>query len=261
MGEEYKHNDFKSLCAGYVLEVLEDEERKEFELILQEATEEQRKLFEDMKKIRDQLALATEPLVPSPDLEDRIVENIETSKHDRIGNNRKSIPVWVYKAAAAILLIGTLALGYFTADLSQTIKQQEAVITELRNEVERQDELLFVLAAKEVRLVTMRGLEPSPDSYGKVVWDPQNRQAILQLANLPAPPEGKDYQLWLINDGESPVPAGVFNFDQPSDDLFFKVEQLQEVSSPQANSFAVTLEPKGGVLQPTGDMYLLGQRS
>ncbi|MEL7833763.1 anti-sigma factor [Fodinibius sp. Rm-B-1B1-1] len=262
MSEQEKHNDFKSLCAGYVLGALTDDEQKQFKQMLEDATEEERQIYEDMKAAKDELALATEPVSPSADVERRIFESIEsTDQYEDGQSDANIIPMWVYKAAAAVLLIGFLGLSYYTSNLSGTIEQQEAQITQLKSELEQQDELLSVLAAKEVRLVKMGGLEPSPEGYGKIVWDPEKRQAILQLANLPAPPEGKDYQLWLIKGNQNPISAGVFNFEQPSSDLFFKVEQLNESPSPQENTFAVTLEPEGGVPQPTGDMFLVGKQS
>lgn len=170
------------------------------------------------------------------------------------------IPIWVYRAAAAIFLIASLTFAYVTFDLSETVDSQQTEITELQSQLDRQEQLLTVLSAREITLVNMNGLEPSPEGYGKILWDPENGEAVLQLANLPAPPQDKDYQLWLIKAGENPISAGVFNFEQPSTDLFFRVEQLNEQPSPQSNSFAVTLEPKGGVPQPTGDMFLLGEQ-
>lgn len=262
MSEQNKHNDFESLCAGYVFGSLDADEREQFEQMLQDATDEQQKIYEDMKSAKDELALATEPISPADDVERRIFENIEgTDNKNEDPSKTNIIPMWAYQAAAAVLLIGFLGLSYYVSNLSGTIEQQEAQITQLKSELDKQDELLSVLAAKEVRLVTMGGLEPSPEGYGKIVWDPEKRQAILQLANLPAPPKGKDYQLWLIKGNQNPISAGVFNFKQPSNDLFFKVEQLNESPSPQENTFAVTLEPEGGVPQPTGDMFLLGKQS
>lgn len=261
MSQESKHTDFEALCAGHVLDALDTDEQQQFEEMLQDATDEQQQMLEDMKEVRDELALAVEPASPSDDVEKRILDEIEdVGEAAEAFNDTNIIPMWAYKAAAAILLIGFVGLSYYSLNLSGTVEQQKTVITELQSELERQDELLSVLAAKEVRLVAMGGQEPSPDGYGKIIWDPQKRQAILQLANLPAPPKGKNYQLWLIKEGENPIPAGVFDFDQPSDDLFFKVEHLDESPSPHSNTFAVTLEPEGGVPQPTGDMFLVGKQ-
>jgi len=265
MNKEKEHNDFEALCAGYVLDALSKEEVKQFESMLQNASPEERDLLTKMEKVRDEFPLMTEPVAPSDNVEDRLFADLSSrqkpAKNQSSGDDKvvgRIIPIWAYKAAAALFLIGSLTLVWMNSDLSETVTEQGAVITELRSDLERQDRLLDVLAAREVTLVMMGGLDPSPDGYGKILWDPENRQAVLQLANLPVPDQDKDYQLWLIKDGENPISAGVFSFDQSSSDLFFKVEQLDE-PSPVSNAFAVTLEPKGGMPQPTGDMFLLGQ--
>lgn len=260
MEKQEHHNDFEALCAGYVLGTLSASEVAEFEKALQNATPEQQQLFEDMNVVRDEMALASGFERPSPAVEESIFTAISEDKPASapVKSTGNVIPLWVYKAAAAILLIGALSLGYLNFGLTDTVAEQQVRITELQTELERQNQLLNVLAAREITVVMMGGLDPSPDGYGKIIWDTDNRQAVLQLANLPAPPEENDYQLWLIKDGQDPISAGVFTFEQPSIDLFFKVEQLAEDPSPVSNAFAVTLEPKGGMPQPTGDMFLLG---
>lgn len=265
MTNEEQHNDFEALCAGYVLDALTDEENRQFETMLRDATPEQIQLFEEMMEIRDELALASEPKSPSLKVEENIMAAItdddgDSDFSDDSNGSQNIIPMWAYQAAAAIFLIVSLTFAYVTFDLSETVDSQQSQITELQSQLDRQEQLLTVLSGREVTLVNMNGLDPSPEGYGKILWDPDKGEAVLQLANLPAPPQDKDYQLWLIKEGQNPISAGVFNFDQPSTDLFFRVEQLNEEPSTQSNSFAVTLEPKGGVPQPTGDMFLLGEQ-
>ncbi len=260
MEKQEQHNDFEALCAGYVLGALSTSEEAEFEEALKQATPEQRQLFEEMKSVRDEMALASGFDIPSPKVEESIFSSISGEKVSGKSSEPASniIPLWLYKAAAALLLIGALTLTYLNFGLTDTVADQQAQITQLQTELERQNQLLNVLAAREITLVMMGGLGPSPEGFGKIIWDTDSRRAVLQLANLPAPPDEKDYQLWLIKDGQNPISAGVFSFDQPSSDLFFKVEQIAEDPSPISNAFAVTLEPKGGMPQPTGDMFLLG---
>jgi len=263
MSEKETYNDFESLCTGYVLNALSEEERRQFEKMLENASNEELALLEELTEARDEMALAAESPEPRDDLFIDILSEI--SKEPR---KAPIIPIWGYRLAAAILLIGLLGLVMFSQQLSGTldektavIEEQTTIITELQTELEKRNELLAILESREVNFVIMAGLDVNPEGYGKVIWDTENQRALLQLANLPAPPEDRDYQLWLIKDEQSPISAGVFNFERTSTDLFFKVEELQEQPSDIMNMFAVTLEPKGGMPQPTGDMYLLGQEN
>jgi anti-sigma-K factor RskA len=78
---------------------------------------------------------------------------------------------------------------------------------------------------------------------------------MLLAYNLPAPPAGKEYQLWYISDGK-PLPGGVFRTDAKGNG------ELKGIVSPEgraAGVFAVTLEPQGGGSAPTSAPILLSQ--
>jgi len=288
MNEQETHNDFESLCAGYVLGALSEEEKRTFEKMLDEASPEQIKIYRQMVRIKDDLSLAADPMEPSENLFDNILDEISTGKataetvtsgpetsESSSSTPSNIIPMWVFKAAAAVLLAGVLGLALYSqqqstlvvqqeaqiSDLQSELEQQNQMLTQLETELERKEELLAILESRDVNLILMAGQETNPNGYGKIIWDPENERALLQVANLPEPAEDKDYQLWLIKDQQSPVSAGVFSFDQPSTDLFYKIESLNERPSDISNTFAVTLEPKGGAPQPTGSMYLLGQQN
>lgn len=287
MSEKETYNDFESLCAGYVLGALTREEERKFEQMLEDATPAQMEIYRQMTRIKDDLSLAADPIEPSDDLFDRILADIDDSDSSNIhsigsaddnkeaGTSKSGSGTgWFLKAAAAILLAGMLGLLLYSQQQSSLIDQKEThisvlqselenqnqLLTQLETELERKTELLAILESREVNLILMAGLETSPDGYGKIIWDPENERALLQVANLPEPSEENDYQLWLIKDEQDPISAGVFSFEQTATDLFYRIDRLEERPSDISNTFAVTLEPKGGMPQPTGDMYLLGQK-
>lgn len=287
MGNEKSHTEkFEELCAGYVLQALEEEERKEFEQMLEEASEEERLLYQNMRSTANQLSFAVERQEPSFSLKDELMTEIrsesdegqsqnnvtsidedrETDKDssDEIGGDEKEFNWPAFAAAASFaLLIITLSLLFYSFNLSSEIQKKESVIaqketqiSELKSELQQKEEMLAILESRDVNLVLMSGMEVNPDGYGKIIWDDEKQQALLQVSNLPPVPENKDYQLWLIKDNK-PISAGVFAVNE-EDDKFFKIEKMAEASERSANAFAVTMEPKGGVPQPTGDMYLMG---
>lgn len=288
MSEQETHNDFESLCAGYVLGALSEDEKRTFEQMLDEASPDQLEIYRQMVRIKDDLSLAADPMEPSEGLFDKILDDI--SDDERSGSTGVSgsvmsesdsstsanvLPMWVFKVAAAVLLAAVLGLALYSQQQSSLVDQQETqitvlqseleqriqLLTQLETELERKEELLAILESREVNLILMAGQETNPDGYGKIIWDPENERALLQVANLPEPADDQDYQLWLIKDQQSPISAGVFTFEQPSTDLFYRIDSLNERPSDVSNTFAVTLEPKGGAPQPTGSMYLLGQQN
>jgi anti-sigma-K factor RskA len=66
---------------------------------------------------------------------------------------------------------------------------------------------------------------------------------------MPPVPEGKTYQIWVIED-DVPKPSGLF---EPSED---SVAAVVEHPLDEADVVAVTVEPEGGSPQPTTDPML-----
>ena len=67
-------------------------------------------------------------------------------------------------------------------------------------------------------------------------------------------PTAKSYQLWVIPTDGNPINAGVFNPTTGHADHWMM--KMPPGLSPKM--FAITLEPTGGMPQPTGPMVLMG---
>ncbi len=262
MSDRSSHNNaFEELCAGYVLGALSEEDRHRFETMLADADQSQRQLFRQLRAAANQIAFTVEAESPSPAVKQQLMERVqETSNDDKKRSNRFMMAV----AACFALFVITAALIFYSFNLSESIDNKEAIIAQqqqkiirLQNKVQKREELLSILSARTVDMIVMTGLEVNTDGYGKIIWDPETNRALLQLSNLPPDPPGKDYQLWLIKNNK-PIPAGVFSVNTTDEASFFKVQEIPNVSEEAAGAFAVTLEPEGGVPQPTGEMYLLG---
>jgi anti-sigma-K factor RskA len=275
MANEYSHSEkFEKLCAGYVLNALNEAESKEFEKMLSDASEEERIFYQSMQSAANQLAFTVEGNEPSEALKERLMEHIR-SKDDSDQQESSAIDEavefeedginWGALTAAAsfALLIISLSLIFYSFSLNskvnnkeEVISQQKTKITELETELQQKKEMLAILEAREVAMIVMSGMEINPNGYGKVIWDSEKQQALLQVSNLPSVPSNKDYQLWLIKNNK-PVSVGVFTVNTERD-TFFKIEKIVKADEQSANAFAITMEPKGGMPQPTGDMYLMG---
>jgi anti-sigma-K factor RskA len=256
---------FTELCTGHVLNALSEGEEKKFQQLLADASEEQIVILEELRAISAEMATLSPADTPSLAVKEKIMNLATGSK----STQREKAPVrqlsWYRMAVAAsfIFIFTSIGLLFYSQSLedemrsqSQRIAEQQITIDVLETEVQRREELLTILEARDVDLVMMDGMEEmSPNGYGKVVWDKQGGRALLQVAGIPTVPTDKDYQLWFIVNGQ-PISAGVFAVQDQRRDNFFKIEQLR--SDADEGAFAITMEPKGGVPQPTGDMYLLG---
>jgi len=77
---------------------------------------------------------------------------------------------------------------------------------------------------------------------------------VVYSAVLPPLAEGKTYQMWLVPKSGAPISAGVFSPAHGARQLWTAEVPLNT----EVKAFAVTIEPAGGVPQPTGPKVLLG---
>jgi anti-sigma-K factor RskA len=159
---------------------------------------------------------------------------------------------WAGAAVAAAVVAGYLGLKVNA--LNRELAQRAEEIAKLQNQVAEQREHLAILRAPETQVVVLAGLKPSPAAQGRMWW---HREAggVFVVSGLPAVPSGKTYQLWAIAAGK-PVSGGIFDVD-PDGRGTFRVRPIPGVE--KVELFAVTLEPAGGLPQPSGDMYLSGK--
>ena len=124
----------------------------------------------------------------------------------------------------------------------------------MQTEITRQANDLALLRSPVSEFLTLAGQQIQPGAKGKMIWDASTGTGLFLTVGLPALPPDKIYQLWVIAD-QKPISAGIFSVDlQGRGEL--RVINLPPTHLIQA--FAVTLEPAGGVPQPTGEKYLIG---
>jgi anti-sigma-K factor RskA len=86
--------------------------------------------------------------------------------------------------------------------------------------------------------------------------DKERRQMVL-LAQAPAAGAGKDYELWVLPPGKSPVSLGVL---KAGERIERPIDQMRAVLLQPATTLAVSLEPSGGSVSgaPTGPVLFTG---
>ena len=159
---------------------------------------------------------------------------------------------WAGLAAAAALLV------VVNTQLSRTREEIRALrggCRRSRASSPSASGTLGFLSDPNVRYVSLAGLKPTPEASAWLLWNPTTRQGLLLARGLPAPPAGQAYELWALA-GAQPVPAGVFSVDAAGRALL----RLPALPADHTfDAFAVTLEPAGGVPEPTGPMHLHGK--
>ena len=253
---------FRELCAAYFLEDLDESELNEFKKALDSGDKEFEKIFVEFQKLYFKIPLSVKPAEPPKRLKRNIFNTIRNNQGSKVGLAEYIIGILKLKnprvalSLLALLIVSLIGLGYFSYMQKETIFEQNSRIVELTNKVEQNDAILKVISAKQFEVTILNGLQVNPGGYGKILWDAANKKAVLQISNLPPTNPDKDYQLWVIKNNK-PVSNGIFSIKHEGEG-FFEVTNLVETDRTLINAFAVTLEPKGGVPQPTGKMFLLG---
>ncbi len=91
-------------------------------------------------------------------------------------------------------------------------------------------------------------LADAPKAIAVSLWDNAKQEGVFVSQNLKPLPADRDYQLWVLDNGTTPVDAGVFHVD---DHGGVRLEFKAKLPINVAGRFAVTEEVKGGVAAPT----------
>ena len=136
-------------------------------------------------------------------------------------------------------------------DVRAQLTQRESSLQRIARQ---NDEFTGFLKNPASKVVSLSGSDMAKSAGAVILFDPVTKKAWLYAFNLPALPNGKVYQLWAMDD--KPISAGVFGLDTGQKGRML-IRNLRDF--PRMKKFAVTVEPDGGVPQPTGAIYLVGQ--
>jgi len=154
-------------------------------------------------------------------------------------------------AGLAAIVVGWAVSSTYEKRLDALARDADQLKAELR----QQQNVITILQDPATQVVGLAGLPQAQGARGRIMWHAQ-AGGLLVATGLPTPPEGKTYQLWAIPASNVPVSAGVFAVDASGTGTLW-VRPLPGVSA--VRTFAVTLEPAGGLPAPSGAMYLLGK--
>jgi anti-sigma factor RsiW len=212
--------DVHELTAGYALDALDPAERATFEEHLA-SCERCREELQGFWQVSEALAHAAGGPTPPASLRDRILEQARSERSNVVPFRRRGFVVPTLSSVAAVAAVAAIGLGIWATSLSSDLNGAESELAVLEDPNAR----------------TFR----SESGKADLVVTPGGDAALIVRA-LPAAPKGKDYEIWVFENG---VPRRAGLFEQPGVALLTRPVQAGQM-------VAVTLEPDGGGDAPTG---------
>jgi anti-sigma-K factor RskA len=237
------------LAEIYALDAMSDAEREAIDSYISGAPEAERASFnERVRQARETLAVSfTAEEEPPADLFARIVSQLPAPAAgpataeglpeveppaDELSAARQRREVrrrtgglrnWLIGiAAAAVIALGGVGVGAYVANQNDPFRQ--------------------VIEAQDARQATVN---VSGGGTATVSVSPSHDALVVRMKDVPPPPSGKVYQMWLIpKDGSTPVSEGLMDAEALS-----KPALVKGIGS--AASLGITVEPVGGSAAPT----------
>jgi anti-sigma-K factor RskA len=254
----------QELLAAHALGVADPADAAEIARLLERADPEVEELLADLRLAGTALASAAPRRAPRPQLRAQILASLGPSRAAApeapgaaAPRRAAGLPWWLGLAAAVALvalLFDDMKLRRQREDLRSQKASLSANLDEARAELARRELVSRVMESEDVRVLFLGGHGPQPAARAKVFWSEKAKRGVLLGGQLAALPAEKQYQLWVFDKGK-PVDAGVFDVD-PEGRALFESKDLSAIA--RAENFAVTVEPRGGVPQPTGPIVLVG---
>ena len=183
------------LTAGYALDALDPEERTAFEIHLGGCPRCQEELA-SFWQVSGVLAYAAAGPAPSPELRGRLLERARAERPNVVPLSRRRWALPAAVSVAAVAAVAAIALGLWAASLSSDLD-------EARDALAGQRLVSSLLADGAARSVALDGAD------GRLIVGESGRAALV-VRDLSPAPEGKAYEIWVIEGQRAPRPAGLF---------------------------------------------------
>ena len=211
--------DLHELTAGYALDALDPDEQERYEAHLA-TCEPCRDELQGFWQVSAALGRAAGGPQPPASLRARILEQARSERPNVVPLRRRfTLPV--LSTAAAVAAVAAIAAGKLAVGLSRDLNDANDRLAVLGDPKAQS----FETANGEAKLVV------APDG-----------EAALVVRRLAPAPAGKDYQIWVFENG---VPKSAGLFERPG------VAVLTRPVEP-GQTVAVTVEPDGGLDAPSG---------
>jgi anti-sigma-K factor RskA len=184
----------------------------------------------------EQLSFAAPVAVPSPDLKDRLMQRIQVARPPQHQVTKRPwrerfLPLWG---------LASLCLVVVLAGLNLFLWQRLAPPT--------------VASRSGMRTAPLSPPNQVSEATGYVLVSEDGDSGALVVDGLPPLEDGRQYQLWLIRDGQI-TNGAIFSTDEKS---YGTARIRASESLLEYSAVDITIEPAGGSPQPTGRKVLGG---
>jgi anti-sigma-K factor RskA len=225
-----------TLTGAYVLDAVDDVERRAFERHLAECPD----CAREVDELRASAAVLGGSVGERPPdhLRDRVLREIAHTRQDPPRRSRSGVrPAarWrlrLTSAAAVLAVLAAVGLGVVAV---RTNQQLGAVRDQLGQLQQHDAPVARILSAPDAHVITAR----SGGGTATVLVSHQLNQAVMLVAGMPTPPEHHVYQAWLLN-STTARSAGLIGRTPLLIDHLAGAAQI-----------GITVEPAGGSAQPT----------
>lgn len=166
---------------------------------------------------------------------------------------------WIAFAAGIVAVVSATALLQVTRerdalrDAYRMTAGRSGTVDSLLTIVEDQDRLIANLTGPQVTVMTLASSGTRAPS-ARMFWDQAVNQWTFVAHNLPAPKQGRTYQLWLVTP-TAKISAGTFTPSAKGDAV---VRATYALPKDGLSAVAVTDEPMSGSPQPTTVPFIVG---
>jgi anti-sigma-K factor RskA len=256
----------------YVLGALEGDDKQTIESHLAGCADCARKLAAARGRIAA-LSFAAARVEPAPAVKDRVLARVraESQVPSRAPSDSAKVPArefvppepprgaagrWLFAIlapACVALLIATLMLWRENDRLTKQLAILGDAMDKTQKQLDYARNVAHLFEARDTITVSLAPMPGMANGAAKVMYNAKMGMLMYDGWIAP-PPEDKSYQLWVVPMDGKPISVGVFN--PATSDPAHWMTKVPEGIEPKM--FAVTLEPAGGMPQPTGQMVMEG---
>jgi len=270
-----RHDTIGAMLDEYALGQLSQDERRDVESHVRECDACAADLRE-LSFVMEGIARSVDPVTPPPALKQRVLSSLASQpqepRRSSVDSNVVAMPPHGVKirrgvhpgwlAAAAVVILGLAAALYSSSEtrrlLVDDVQEAQAVTVELQRQLDlsasQADLVVSILTASDMQPIAMSGKENATASTARAYWSP-TRGLLIVANDLPMPPPGRIYQVWVIGGGK-PLSAGLLGEQGAGRGML--IAPPPSGAAPGTVTVAVTDEPPGGLPAPSGSIRLAG---